>query len=360
MIDPHVHLRDWSQSRKETVRHGLATARKAGLDGIFEMPNTDPPLISRRIIQRRLDLADSAGVPIFHGIYAGLTPDPSQIEEMVRAHRDLFPRVVGLKMFAGKSTGNLAIVEEERQREVLRHLTRLGYSGVLAVHCEKESLMNAGLWDPEAPLSHTLARPPEAERESIRDILGFCREAGFGGTLHVCHVSVASAIELIRREKDRSAIRVTCGVTPHHLLLSQERLIGRAGLFLKVNPPLRSEENRRALLKSLYDGQIDWIETDHAPHTLEEKLTGGDRCPSGMPGLPVYPLLIRWLRQQGMEESALQRVTHKSIESTFGIRIDPAGTPVGTPAGTPERLDLAGEYDYDPYDRFPFQEHPMS
>ncbi len=111
MIDPHVHLRDWGQPGKETLRHGLSVAWRAGLDGVFEMPNTDPPLTSREAILRRIRDADQAvsdlGAGIFHGVYAGITPVPAQVEEVVDTWRRLFPRVVGLKMFAGHSTGRV-------------------------------------------------------------------------------------------------------------------------------------------------------------------------------------------------------------------------------------------------------------
>ena len=126
MIDPHVHLRDWNQSAKETLRHGLGVAWQAGLDGVFEMPNTDPPLTTREAIRRRIADADAAlatlGVPLFHGLYAGLTADPAQIAQAVAAWRELFPRVVGLKMYAGHSTGEMGIIEREAQAVVYAEL----------------------------------------------------------------------------------------------------------------------------------------------------------------------------------------------------------------------------------------------
>ena len=126
MIDPHVHLRDWNQAHKETLRHGFSVAWRAGLDAVFEMPNTDPPLTSRQSILRRIDDADRAlaalRIPLVHCLYAGLTADPGQITEAVEAWRELFPRVAGLKMFAGHSTGNMGIVEKSAQAVVYRRL----------------------------------------------------------------------------------------------------------------------------------------------------------------------------------------------------------------------------------------------
>lgn len=347
MIDPHVHLRDWNQSDKETVAHGLEVAWKAGLDGVFEMPNTDPPLTSGRMIRQRIELADRIldGSPrlstgFFHGVYAGLTSDMSQIEEAVETYNSLFPRVVGFKLFAGHSTGNLGVVSEQDQRRVFRALTKLGFQGVLAVHCEKEGLMKAGLWDPTDPVTHCRSRPPEAETESVRDIIGFAAEEGFRGTLHVCHISVAESVQILQEEKARSGLRLTCGVTPHHLLLSSKHMTGTEGLHLKMNPPLRSEENRHALVRHLAEGRITWIETDHAPHTLKEKLSGA-RCPSGIPGLPIYPRLIRLLKDWDMTDQEIARVTHDRIVDCFGIEIANSAR-IGA-------NDLAGEYEFDPY-----------
>ena len=120
MIDPHAHLRDWNQSHKDTVYHALKVFYLIGGDGLMEMPNTDPPLTSKETIEDRIELEDNAvarlkqeyeNFKMFVGLYAGITADPIQIEEVVEAHAELFPSVVGLKMFAGHSTGNMGIIE---------------------------------------------------------------------------------------------------------------------------------------------------------------------------------------------------------------------------------------------------------
>ncbi|MFH1054251.1 MAG: dihydroorotase family protein [Candidatus Woesearchaeota archaeon] len=347
MIDPHAHLRDYNQGHKETLKHGLGIAFKAGLDGVFEMPNTDPPITSKEKIKERIALADKAisglGIKIFHGVYAGITIDYEQIKEVVDCHKELFPRVIGLKMFAGHSVGNMGIVNEEEQKEVYRILAEFDYRGVLAVHCEKESLMRPDLWKPEYPFSHALARPPEAEVESVRDQIRFAKEAGFKGTLHIVHISVPEALELIKNqriedkkiiidrinnkvyykgsgsEKTNDGLKITCGATPHHLILNSDMMNEKRGILLRMNPPLRPSQMQEQLLRSLLNGEIDWIETDHAPHTLQEK---NETQMPGIPGLPYYPHFIRKLNELGASQELVDNITHDNIVKAFNIKVE--------------------------------------
>jgi dihydroorotase len=348
MIDPHVHLRDWNQAHKETLRHGLSVAWRAGLDAVFEMPNTDPPLTTRDAILRRIDDADAAlaalGIPLVHGLYAGLTADPSQVAEAVRAWRQFFPRVVGLKMFAGHSTGGMGIVETAAQAGVYRALAEQGFTGVLAVHCEKEALLRPDAWDPGRPSSHGRARPPAAEVASVDDQLGLAAAAGFAGTLHVCHVSTPWALDVLRATHAAEgaptrAVRVSCGLTPHHALLDLEMMDGPGGMLLKVNPPLRPRPLPRMMLDALEAGRIDWIETDHAPHAPAEKT--GQAAASGIPGLAFYPRFVRVLRERGMTRELLDAVTHDGACRTFGISV--------TNRRRPPDGDLSGEYPQDAF-----------
>ena len=354
MIDPHVHLRDWNQKDKETLRHGLSVAWRAGLDAVFEMPNTDPPLTSRDAILRRMRDADDAvkslGFPIFHGLYAGLTPDPAQIEEAVTAWRDLFPRVVGLKMFAGHSTGNMGIAGREAQAGVYKHLVSLGFTGVLAVHCEKEELLKkkpdgSADWDPASPASHAQARPPAAEVASVNDQRELALAAGFKGTLHIAHISTPWALDLLRGRHSPGEktlpFRMTSGLTPHHALLDETRMDGPRGLLLTMNPPLRPSPMPSMMLARLMKGEIDWIETDHAPHTRKDKTEG---YASGIPGFPFYPLFVEYVKKRGADQGKIDAICHMNICRAFGVDIPARGR-------TPD-LALASEYPWDPFEGF--------
>jgi len=357
MIDTHVHLRDWSQKQKETIKHGLYIAWKSGLDAVFEMPNTSPALTSTKTIVERLEMADKAveehkqknpGFDIYHGLYAGITISPKQILEVIDLYKGLFPHVVGLKMFAGESTGDMGIINEIDQLAVYMNIARFNYDGVLFVHCEKEACMKKELWDPSSPYTHTLARPPEAEVESVRDQIRFAEEAGFKGTLHIAHISVPEALEAIEQARKSVRYKITCGLTPHHAMLYAEMMKKDNGLLLKMNPPLRPREMQEYMLQALIKGRINWIESDHAPHTLEDKLDKEKPKPhaSGVPVLPYWPYFIGFLRKH-MSWEQIHRITHGNIIKEFGLQI-PDSRRI-------EKIvekgfeDLSGEYEFDAF-----------
>lgn len=319
MIDPHAHLRDWEQAEKETLAHGLAVARAQGIDAVFEMPNTAPPLTSCATVERRLEqgAAVARRVGITHGLYIGLTADPDQIREAVDLHTRHYPNVVGMKLYAGHSTGRMGVPEVESQAVIYRTLADLGYRGLLAVHAEKESLLT--VWDPARPSSHARARPPVAETESVRDQIRLAAEAGFRGVLHLAHVSVPETLRIARSARATTPpFRITTGVTPHHVLLCAEDMDRPEGYLLKVNPPLRERALQRELHDALLGGEVDWIETDHAPHTRADKTVGHA---SGIPVFPFYRRFVAYLRVRGLTETRLHELTHASIERAFGFEV---------------------------------------
>ncbi|NCB02835.1 MAG: dihydroorotase [Spirochaetia bacterium] len=319
MIDPHVHTRDWDQSEKETMRHALSVASLGGFSTLFDMPNTSPPLTFPHLISKRLEegllitkeLEREKGVEMHYCVYGGLTSDPSQIETLVTLYRHLFPHLIGFKLFAGHSTGNMGVTTVHLLREVYGALKRSHYKGVLAVHCEDESLIRNDLFTLENPISHTIARPKEAEISSLEQQIALCKETSFEGTLHICHISTKEAIEMVNYHKGRG-MNITCGATPHHALLD-ESLMETQGLLAKMNPPLRSKEDCEAVFNGLIDGSIDWIESDHAPHTIEDKLNGA----SGIPGFGGTLTLIRRLRESGVEEEHLDSLLGNRVNEVY-------------------------------------------
>ena len=316
MIDPHVHLRDWNQKDKESVSHGLKVAKEAGIDRVFDMPNTNPPLIDRESILSRLSLGTEEAEKIgsSYSLYAGLTSDEEQIRAMVALHSELFPLVVGLKMFLSHSTGNMGITEIESQRKVIRTLCELSYKGVLAVHAEKESLNDMSLEDPLDYSSHSSARPAISETESVRDIIRFCEEEKFPGHLHICHISTADAVKEVVKAKERG-LSISMGSTPHHALLNSDDARD-AERGLKMNPPLRAESDRLFIYESLKNGVIDNVESDHAPHTLDDKRKGA----SGIPCFSGMLLLYHKLKEDGVSRERLLDLFGRNVIKIYGLR----------------------------------------
>ncbi len=342
MIDPHVHLRDWNQKEKETILHGMKVARHLGFSHLFDMPNTAPACTDRDTILSRLaDGGEASEVTgVSYHLYAGITNDEEQVKDMVALHSELFPLVIGLKMFAGQSTGNMGIIGKDNQRRVFSALSAAGYTGVLAVHAEKEELMRKDLFVPGRWETHSLARPALAETESVKDLVSLAEECGFGGTLHICHVSALSTISFVKEARKSAPFRITMGATPHHALLTSSDAACYER-YLKMNPPLRSEEDRAAVFSALLDGTIDWAESDHAPHTENDKKNGA----SGIPGLPGMLLLAARLKEHGADDERLKDIFGRNAASAFGIE-DESSFP-----SDPMRLyeETKGEYFWDPF-----------
>ncbi len=343
MIDPHVHLRDFNAKDKETILHGLMVAKEAGFQALFDMPNTTPPITSREVLLKRLALAEKAKAQVpgtsYH-LYLGITDEEEQIKEMCTLYQEFFPTVVGLKFFAGQSTGNMGIIALEDQHKVFKTLTECGYTGVVALHAEKESEIKKELFILGDTPTHSLARPSSAEIESIKDILAISKEENFGGHLHFCHISTKGGIELLK-EAIKEGRRVTFGVTPHHALLNIDDARDESR-FLKMNPPLRCEEDRKAVFESLIDGSANNVESDHAPHLLSDKEKGA----SGIPGFKGMVLLLKVLRENGVTDERLKALFGGNIQTLFGLPKEE----ITLPDNLEEKLRvLSFAYPFDPF-----------
>ncbi len=315
IIDPHVHCRDGKQSYKETIEHVFRLADAQGVETIFDMPNTEPPILEEADVDARLRLVPEQAAGRYR-LYMGVTPDESQLHRAAKLAEDR-REVVGLKMYAGQSVGNLTVESEPEQRRAYQVLADAGYSGVLAVHCEKLRHSDANRFDPARPYTHCLARPPEAELASIKDQVSFAVAAGFKGILHICHVSTPAAVAAVRAA--RASLKITCGVTPHHLLWNAARLKSPEGLIYKTNPPLRDSSDHIELRACLKNGEIDWIESDHAPHAMVEKLFSPYM--SGFPSLMLYRSLIEEvLPLWGISKDNIRAMTFDNIRNIFTER----------------------------------------
>ncbi len=313
-IDPHVHCRDGKENYKETIEHTLKLCDEQGVDIIFDMPNTNPPILTRNDVEQRLQLVPQSARHRYR-LFIAATPSAEQIKEAIKAYSD-FQEVIGIKMYAGSSIGTLGVISEYEQQGIYKMLVESGFKGVLAVHCEKESYCTK-TFDPHKPLTHAHARPPEAEINAVEDQIKWSKTLGFEGHLHICHISTAESIAMVADA--RKTMKISCGVTPHHLLWSTSQMLTQEGLLYKVNPPLRDIKQTVALRQALKQGQIDWIETDHAPHPISEKLF--PPYLSGFPSLCLYKSLVEEiLPYWGFKEEQINSLTYSAIIKTFDER----------------------------------------
>jgi len=337
VIDIHVHDRGGPEAYKETPKHALEVARDSGVSGIFVMPNTKPALFTEELVRERLSLAESTGIKdVFYGIYMGLTKDPEQVKRAVDTYKKIYPKVVGFKLYAGHSVNELGVVDIEDQFRIFETLAREGYNGVLAVHCEKENRMRNETFNSEVPITHALARPEIAEIESVRDMMTFAFLSGYKGKLDIKHISSPRAVEDVVRAK-QSGLDVACWVCPHHIIYDWTRMQENDGLLYKMNPPLRKPGSPQKMLEFLKNGMIDGIETDHAPHSLDDKTKC---CMSGVPGLAHWPLFIEYLRHHNFSDKEIEKITYQNAAERHGVE---------TPNNKNPIKDRRKEYAFDPY-----------
>jgi dihydroorotase len=275
LVDLHTHLREPGFEHKETIVTGTRAAAAGGYTAVSAMANTEPVADHAGIVTEVREKAAAAGLADVYPVGAvtkGLAGESlAEIGEMVEA---------GVRVFS--DDGN--VVSTARMlRNALTYVRAFPHEVVIADHCEDPSLVENGQMH-EGAHSYAIGlagRPAEAEEIAVARDVTIARMTG--GRLHICHLSAARSVELIRRAK-AEGVRVSAEVTPHHLVFTDDDLV-TYDTNLKVHPPIRSVEDRDALREGVADGTIDAIATDHAPHAVEEKEAEFDLSPPGTIGL---------------------------------------------------------------------------
>ena len=258
LIDIHVHLRDMEQADKETIETGTKAARKGGVTTVFAMPNTKPQLCAAKYIQQYQELIKNARVETH--IVGAIT---KHLEGKELADIDEYPSL-GIRAISDDGYD----VEDESILKAA-YIKAKENDLLLITHPEMHSIAPDGVMN-EGEISQKLGvpgQPHEKEWKAVERGIKIALE--LGTRAHFTHVSTKQSVELVREAKKQSDL-ITVDTTPHHLTLTDKR-VEEIGSLAKVNPPLRTEEDRQALIEGLKDGTIDLIATDHAPHRAEDK-----------------------------------------------------------------------------------------
>jgi dihydroorotase len=283
-IDIHVHMREPGWEYKEDFRTGSMAALHGGVTTVVDMPNNPVPTTSISALEEKRKLAEGKSL-IDVRFYGGVLS--SNLQSLAK----MADRVSGYKVYLAKTTGTDAFHYSDLGRafEAIAKTQK-----PVSLHCEDQGVIERKqkeLQGVSRPDIHCDLRPPEAEVESVKKVVAeLTRFPGLQA--NVCHASAGETLSIIRKARGAS-MKVYCEAALHHLYFNRRAVLENR--MLKTNPPLRSEEDRSALVAGVGDGTVSFLVTDHAPHTADEKTSMGL---SGVPGLDDYGHIVSWLAKE--------------------------------------------------------------
>jgi carbamoyl-phosphate synthase/aspartate carbamoyltransferase/dihydroorotase len=278
-IDVHVHLREPGATHKEDFYTGSRAAVSGGYTYILDMPNNPSPTITAEALEEKIKLSNEKGICSI-GFHFGTNGLNIQEFDKVKNNQNVF----GLKIYCNHTTGEMLIEDLDLIGKVF------------------------SAWDSSKPIL------VHAEGEQLRNAIAMCEK--YDKVLHVCHISEKGEVDMVRSAKEKK-LKITAGVCPHHLYFTKEA-VGEKGGYAMMKPPLGSEQDQEALWAGLVDGTIDLVETDHAPHTKEEK---EKYLPAfGVPGLETAAGLLYLAVQEGkIKEEDVVKFLYTNPKKIFNI-----------------------------------------
>jgi len=294
LIDPHVHLRDPGQTQKEDFYTGTCAALAGGFTTILDMPNNKIPIATSAKLDEKIKIAKEKIVCDVGFYFGSLGDNLNEFPKVIN-------KVAGLKLYLSLTTGGF-IIDKNKLEQVFKVWQKISIT---------PSLDSAGVLSYfEKPIL------VHAEDKMLDIVIKLAKK--LGNKVHVCHISIIEDLKQIINAKEKG-LKITCGVTPHHLFLA-EHDVKRLGPFGKMKPPLQSKKDQEFLWKNLK--YIDVIESDHAPHTIEEKR--GKVPPFGVPGLETtLPLLLTAVSEKRLNIKDIIRLCHTNPAKIFNIKTDP-------------------------------------
>jgi len=327
IIDVHVHFREPGYTYKEDFETGSMAAAAGGVTTVFDMPNNKPFITTVEAYKQKLELIRSKAY-VDYGLIAAVVGDSiEEIPKLAEAGINVF------KIFMGATVGGVPAPDDGGMLEAFRLVAETGLR--IGVHAENNPIIDfftaklkkAGRTD---PLAHVEARPNVAAAEAIQRAILFAAETGC--KLHIFHMTSKEGVQLVKEAKAKG-IQVSAETCPHYLLLDCDYM-KKVGSILKMNPPVRSQENGEALWQGLFEGTVEVIATDHSPHTEEEKIK--DNIWEAIPGFPgvetSVPLILTQVNEGKLSLNTYVKVASENPAKLFNIYPQKGTIQIGTDA----------------------------
>jgi len=313
LIDEHVHLRDEERAYKEDFISGTAAAAMGGFTTVLDMPNNQPLTNSVEALRNRLEIAKKRAF-VNVGLYSEF---PKNLAELPLIYHE---GAVGFKLFMGNQVGGLNIDEDQALEEGFKAAGKVG--AVVAIHAEDKNQLMINIQrlrqaKRESAGDFLFAHTEQVEVQAIERVLRVSENSE--SHLHFCHVTSHQGLEVIKEAK-KTCRRVTCEVTPNHLMLTSTDA-KHYGMWAIMMPPLRDKVHQEALLKGVIQGDIDAIGSDHAPHSIEEKSANSVwEVKVGVPGLETtLPLMLMLVKKKGLTFQRLVEILAEKPAEIYGL-----------------------------------------
>ena len=363
VIDVHVHFRDPGYTYKEDFASGTAAAAAGGVTCIFDMPNNSPPPRNVEALGKKIEAAEAKAI-VDYGLYGLLTEgNLADIIPLAKAG------VIGYKCFMGQTVGDIPPPPDGDMLDEFAEAANLNLR--VAVHAENDQILryligklrNQGRGDVHA---HYESRPQIVEEEAVHRAILYAREVKC--KLHIAHVSSAAGANAIHDAKQRGQ-PVTAETAPHYLLLD-DRDYAKIGSLMKINPSIKTEDDKAALWRAIHDGTVDMIATDHSPHTLEEKKKSIFDSVSGFPGLETaVSLMLTQVKRGRLSLERYVQLTSENPAKAWRVYPQKGCTSVGSDAdltivdlkkkGKVEPGKFLSKAKWSPFDGFEFEGSPV-
>ena len=306
-LDTQVHFREPGSTDTEDLHTGSKAAIAGGITGVFEMPNTNPPTSSKKEFQKKLDLAKNR-MYCNYAFYFGATADNSDDLASLKS----LEGCCGIKLFAGSSTGNLLVAEEDDIDKVFQNSSK-----VVAVHSEDEAILNTNkkLIKKGNVHTHAVWRSAECAISSTRRIVKIAER--YNKKAHILHITTKEEIDFLSQHKGN----ITFEITPQHLTLFAPDCYDKLGNYAQMNPPLRDKSHYDRLWYAVRNNLNDTIGSDHAPHLKINKNKEYPNTPSGMPGVQtLLPVMLNHVNEGRLSLNQLINLLCENPVKIFGIQ----------------------------------------